>query len=616
MKIVILGSALPVRFGHPRQRIAWALRQAVASYADVVSITLDCWFSEWDARRMLLEGDHFFPSIHAKNPKELPFMSMWQKNAISLNPEHLVEEPDPEVFEQGWLNPARKEKILARIAAMDPDLVLISDPLLNGLGHELGQTGANIGWIDDALVDWVSGAAAFLHSSQYSRWMSILSAHFERTRPEALGYAPDRIAHHLHQPRPSRAGPWLHLPVEQEESELFLFKSNTLLVPSTGNWWLDRLILGWVKNWCREKQKMADDTAGLVLVGFPAEAANDLKKECGDEVEIHQDWTRLHTAIGVAQCLFVPFVTPWLQPFIEAALGVGTPVLTSASERATKDLPPQPGLYDVPKNKLVDALLNILGGGFANEETARAISEAAQSHAAVLADGHDIGTILSSWSGKTDLPRHNPPAPQWRRAPVRHDPQVLYNPITKMLLLRMELFSSAMIEEVRLLTDDGHELTRLAPSAHQKTLAHFELEGGLVTDVEILGDALRIACYRDVEEVWAARIPKHDFQYIKCGLASLEINENIADGAYWIDASMNDARQSLLINGRASPLGEDESVLFKDLGVAAVPFRTLIPKEVRGATRLALGRLSNETGHPEEMPQKALVDNYARLSRA
>lgn len=566
MKIISLGSAIPVRFGTPRQRMAYALRRALSDFAEARDITVDCWKTEWQARRKVLRGDGFFGhALHRRAADDAGFLS-WPAvdHVVPAAPDPADGIPPQDRLLSGWMNPARQDRIAGLIGRAAPDLVLITEPAFWGIGRALVPEGTAIAHLDNGCGPWARHMSTQIRQSDHNQWFAKLARHLAHNRQGVEGAAITALA------PPGAPEQGLILPVEQEESPLFFSKSPNLVVPATGNAWLDRKILDCLQSFLERVASRGENGTKLVLIGFDKAAARALP-----EAEFHRDWTRLHTMIGIAKGMFLPFAPPWLLPFAEAALTVGTPVLMTASDMRRYGLQDRLGLHSATERDLPAALAQLALTPMATEGHSRAIAEHAKPGQDGMPGGKErLAQLLSGWTGRQVQARPSPaPLPQPRRAPVRGKPQVLYNPVTQMLLLQAEILGWGNLEEIRLFDAQGAELTRLAPNANQRKEASHVLEGGVVTPVEALGGLLRVEGYCDVERLFEFEIRAEDFRTVECGLATIEFNGNDIQGTFWASRRESDERWFIRIGPEKASVSAAVAHAIPSLGIDVLPFR-------------------------------------------
>lgn len=605
MNIVILGSALPIRFGHPRQRLAFGLRRILAQVADTRSLTIDCWNSEWKDRGFVLEGDDLY--AHAKCDPNDPnvFLSKpLSQDKLLFNPVNPQEPVSAQWFQTGWMGKRRLERIVDSIVAGGGELVVISDPELFPLAPALTAGGLRVACLENGIAAWAEMASSQMRISEYSLWFDHLRNYLTENKPSPEGtevgiFGLGAVG--------GSVGP-LALPVEQEESELFLVKSNKLVVPSTGMIWLDAVLLGWLDGYRQHTLARGGKLADLVLIGFDPKLAKDFDFP---EVERLTRWTRLHTMIGVARCLFMPFLTPWLRPFVDASLTVGTPVLTASTDARLYDLQGRPGLYDVTHDRLAAALAGILGGPASSEEQTKGISAAASVRmkdvnlADLFADTLGIDPTTGNTGGRA--------LPSMRRLPLKSAPRVLYNPVTRMLLVQLDVRGWTGLEEVRLYDQGGTELTRLAPNTHQQSLPEYTLEGGIVTELDVLGGAVEIACYRDIDELYRVRIPVGEFETFSTGIVSMKLEEGAITGSLWIADEMCRGQLSLMLNDNEIPISDEDATQIDGLNISAVPFRVPRPILLPPKMRVGVNMFDEDTQKPVIIAQKPLEEKLTNL---
>jgi hypothetical protein len=612
MKIVILGSAVPIRFGTPRQRFAHTLRLALTDFADVTVITVDAWKTEWAARHMVRQGDGFFGHVAGRTLAAGAGFLSWPAIGQVRPLENLVQQDTAMLHQQlqsGWMNANRKKRIAALLIQEAPDLLIAADPALHGLAEELNLSGTTVVCLDDGTAAWAGHMALQVTNCDESQWFNRLNMSLSAARRQSLTTHQISL-HHTDADRNS-----LILPIEQEESAHFLAKTPNIVVPSTGNAWLDRTTLAHLKTYQSLVSEYAfqnkEEQPRLALIGFDGAEA----RAGFHESEIQHGWARLHTMIGIARILFLPVLTPGLLPLVRAALSVGTPVLTCSADARHFELGERIGLFTATSENLPAALVQTASARLATVTYTRAISEEARHYQeSELGRRSHVAELLADWSGREALACGDVPLPPRRRLPIREAPAVLYNPITGMLMVQAGISGWGELEELRLLDALGQELIRLAPNANQRRQIRYVLEGGIVTDLDSLGGGIRIEGYCDVEQLFAFDIRVELFQIVECGVVSVEIEQNDIRGTLWTSRATPEALWSAHV--------ASEKVSVSNAGLHEVPALSIDVREFRvpipptsGTIRLDISKYDRTTRRSSVPPQISLRIPASAASR-
>lgn len=571
MKILFLSSAMPVRFGSVRQRIAYAQRKALLDFAQVTTLVLDVWGTEWPARRHLREGDRFYG--HARKGQVARLLEGAGNPVPSA-----VHAPDQ--LMQGWMSPARMARIAGWIEAASPDLVVSADPVISGVATAFLPPDTAVARLDDGSAHWARHMAASVRDPAEQSWFAQLAIAAEATGTSVRHGAAPRVV------------------IEQEESDLFFEKSSTVLVPATGIPWLDRRILSVVADACTAIANARDESAvRVVLLGFDRQSARSL---C-PQAELQSDWTRLHTTLGIARALVLPYLTPALRPLVGAALSVGTPVLLRLSDKQHFGLASQEGLFAVLEEHVAAAFCELARAPLATPDYCRAISTRAHRLAPSSAQRQvDWAAWLSAVSGRGLAPSATPtPLPPARNVPLGAKPSVSYNPVTRMLMVQVEVQGWAKLEEVRLIDAHGREVTRLAPNAHQQAQTRYVIEGGVVTDLAPLGGALRIEGYCDVEPLFTCRIEVEEFKRVEAGVAVFSHDNGTLRATFWTTRESGDAPWEAQIGANRAVATPRPDCAIDDLGLDVWQVRMPVPAERTPLLAMSLIRDAGQAGTAE-----------------
>lgn len=578
MRLTLLSSALAVRYGTARQRACHALRLALGRFGAVDHVIVDAWNTEWPARRLLRRGDRFF--AHAQGD-----LAASAGGFLAAAHHGRLRDIAPPRDDGGdgcaaWLNPRRQARIAAHLARQAPDLVVVADPVLADLGRAVTPAGTGFGVIDDGTAAWADRMAVMMRNPAEHGWMARL-ARMARPGADSQPIAPG---------------------LEYERSDLFFAKLPGIVIPATGVAWLDRHSLSVASAICAMLDQPGDDADGVrvTLMGFdPAQA----RSHC-PTAEIQTGWTRLHTQIGTAQALVMPWLTPALAALIPAALAAGTPVFLRHSDRQGFDIPAQDGVFAYLENHLAAAVANALRCDLATPDYCRAVAAQSVADPAPEALAGPLAQAMAAWTGRPPAPLVADPAlpdPRWQ--PISAAPTVLYNPVTRMLLVQAGLKGWGHVEELRLIDAHGRELTRLAPDARQRAARDYLLEGGVVTDLAPLGGAITIEGWRDRERLFTHHIPCDDFAQVEAGIVSMDHGEATITGTFWARRADAPARWSVRVTEQPALAAQPSGCTAPDLGVDLWHYRVPVPTARHRHVTLDLLRDDARTHRPAPPPQ-------------
>lgn len=599
VKLLVIGTALPLQSGSPRQRIAEALRRELAHHAEVTHLTLDAWGGEWADRGRMNRGDR----LMAAAPDAAGIRPYLQLPALMANKTNagdgLPRDPTVSQMQQGWLNPRRRQRIAALAGRMEPDLIVLTDPVLAGLARDLHHPERPLVLLDDGLLDWVTGSADLALTRAASDWVQGFATLIGQ---EMQNWAPflSRVA----------SGDDLTIPIARDE--LLFAKTRSLVVPATGFAWCDQIVLNLLSQFLvKRHDRLAEareaglpaeglEEPNLILTGFaetPLAAFMAALPETTPAPEVHRNWDKLHVSVGAARCLFLPWITPGLAGLARGALAVGTPVLTTHHAAAAQGWTRRRGVFADQIGGLPQALEQMLDPDLLDEAGFRAIAAATP-----VAEG-----LAARILGPTMAKSHRPTAPARRIPPLAAAPVVLYNPATRMLLVQLALRASAHVDEVRLLDFDGNELNRLAPPVSMPGPV-IAMEGGVVIGRDRLSGGVRIALHDDFGEIDTVAVAVEDFAQIEAEVAMAQVENAMLSGAIWALDSAATRRWAVGIGTQRRKLDLHEAVAMPEIGAHAIPFLVPLPAESAATLEATLwcGHAAGQDTRLEPPPQRPL----------
>lgn len=592
MKIVLLHSALPVIFGVPRQRAAYGLRRTLSEFGRVDAVTIDCWNTEWHSRRQRAGNDLFFGhALPAHIADDTAFLSWPATPAPSSLAQGQIprsekkEQPD---FEKGWMNERRRSRLTQNISNRAPDVIVCADQTLWSLAASICPEQTALLCLDSGLETWAASMRHRLQDPAAAIWFGLL---WDRLTA-------NREAMRRHEATCATFVPRVH----QEESDLFMEKSEKILIPATGISFLDDQITKSVLQNLGKLLTSRDIRQKLVLFGLTEQQA-----KAAPGAEVHRTWTRLHTYLGTSRALVVPYITPDLLPFVHAALSVGTPVLTTPQDAARHNLGSRVGVYCVPMESICIALVKIQDDAYTSPEFSTAIAN--EEKGADINDTVDrLQDLLSNATKRKTRTLKKPSSlPIPVRSPLATPPEVLYDPIKEMLLVRIDLWSWSHLEELRLIAEDDQELTRISPNANQQAQHRYLLEGGLVIPLETVGNTLRLQGYCDTEKLFDIEVPQDKFRQVDCGMLTLDVADGWVSGSFWINSSTIEDRWYVQTGREVTAVPIRETVEISDLGATILTFRA--PSHHAVGRRQAIELLRSEKGKSQiTLPAQSIAD--------
>lgn len=574
MRIWTLSSALPLALGRPRQRLAETLRLWVTTVAtESRHITIDLRGSEAEARLLRAAGDLFVPPRGRARTRGF--------------------EPRPD-HETSWLSPTRRTRLAAMLERGRPDLVIVTDPLLAPLVPELMMLRLPVHLIDDGEADWHTLVARRMPSVSAADWHLRMA---DLLRAQAAAWKPLLVG-------PARPGP----DVEFTPDSRFFDKIPGVVMLATGHAGPDRLALTQADQALQRMRAQSLPPPEVALVGFAPDNGPTI-----EGAALHEGWMHLEGQVGSARALLLPVLSPPLAVIARAALAVGTPVVTTPAEAALAGLAGRTGLSTVGQDEMPAVLARLLDPELTGPAGWRAIAAAA---------AREKGAPMPALPGMEAMPtRAAAPVlgPRRRRIlPIVGRPEVLYNPLSRMLLLRLQYRRDSGAEDVRLLDAHGTELIRLMPNVNERKFDPVRVEGGVVTEIAALGDHLRVEVHDVGSCLQTLTIPVEDFVPLEAEIAWAHQEGVMLTGAFWISDAAAEAggagfvlssgeRQALPQVGPAHPLPE----------VGGRAHRFAVPLDLALKTPLQIGqRRAGPWRSVDVLEQRALVPTPALVSGA
>lgn len=561
MKVLMITSALSLRSGSPRQRQTAALRDALSRHATVCQITIDCWHSEWRDRARMRRGDRLLASRLSKGDIR-PYMSLQQEG---VNRPVMVQEVagpmDAARFQDGWWNARRQEWLLDWTNAKAPDLIIVTDSALTDHADSLKRLGRPVVTFDEGLADWSREIATQFGNSECNRWFTLLADRISRMVPsDAI-----RIG--------DQARSVLALPLPVTPNDLFFAKAHSIVVPATGVYWLDQQVLRILHEQSSGFERRGLVWPEIVLIGFNDGLVRDMS------AQIYSNWAHLHNILGSVRCLFLPFPTPHLSCLADAALSLGTPVLTTGRDAAVFDLNLRAGVLAPSRAGLGHALAYLMDEHHWTESAFRKLAQASRTRLDATKPDTAIADLLAR-SGRTPptADRQRSPEPELPRLPpIDHDPAVIYNSATAMLMVQLRLRRSSLVQDVRLFAEDGREINRLAMDNKHILAPVNLLEGGAVCPLKELGESLRIEIHDILGVIHEVEIPVEDFVELDCEIAAAHFDDTTLHGYFWARETDPPRKWALRCADHTVTLPTRGQRRIAGLGLVAIPFRVPLP---------------------------------------
>jgi hypothetical protein len=540
MRVWILDTAMPLALGRPRQRLAAALRDWFdARSGSTRHITIDLRGTEAASWLRRARGDMVLPLARVAR-------------GARTGEGRLPPAPEPR-----WLTPGRRRRLAAMLAHERPDLIVVGDPLLAPLAPVLAAAHCPLRLID-------SGGAAW-HRLLARRVGSAAAAAAHLRTADAIEAATAAFAD-LTQLPPLRGPGLVFAPDER-----YFDKRPSVVALATGDAEADRAALAALAGMLAECRAAGLTAPEPVLIGFDAEAARSIPGAVTPD-----DWMHLEGLVGAARALVLPILTPDLAAVAEAALTLGTPVVTGPAESLLSGLAAAPGTHAAGSAQMTLALARLVDPDITGAEDWRAIAAAARDRAA------RASRVMAEIAGLAEAPLRPPPARTRRIPPALGRPEVLWNPLSRMLLVRLRYRRDAGVEEVRLLARQGTELIRLMPSQSARRLDPVPVEGGVVTALEDLGGGLLIELHDAASCLQAIPVETSAFRHLEAEIAWLHRDGVMLRGAFWLSAAAAQAAGYAIESGGARvDLDEAHPIPMPETGGHALRFEVPLDLTLR-----------------------------------
>ena len=531
MRVWTLDSALPLPLGRPRQRLSEALRVWLAErVTDTRHITIDLRGTESEARLMRAAGDFLVPPRgRDRSPK-----------AFEPRADH----------DTTWLSATRRDRLGAMLRRHRPDLVIVTDPLLAPLVPQLMSAQCPVTLIDDHEAAWHELVARRQTSTVTAAW-HVRMAHLLRT--SLASFAPVLTG-------PVHPGPGLAFAPDAR----YLQKIAGIVALATGYPGPDRLALAQLDQMLHRLVAHGLPRPDVVLVGFGHVAPIEI------EGAVHYDrWMHLDGLVGSARALVLPVLSPQLATIARAALALGTPVVTAPAEAALAGLADVEGVSVAGPDEMPGVLARLLDADLAGTDDWRAIADASRTHA--RADTRAMPSI-PGMSG----PIRTSGARRRRILPLLGRPEVLHNPLSNMLMVRLQYRRDSGAEDVRLIDAQGNELIRLMPNVNERRLDPVRVEGGVVIDLGALGGGLTVELHDAGVCLQSVTVPPEDFIRLEAEIAWVHQDGVMLNGAMWLDEQAfdgdRDASFVLFSGERQVDIGAGQTAAMPEIGGRTLRF--------------------------------------------
>lgn len=528
MTILILDTALPLVNGTPRQRSSAARLDFFAVKGPVRHFCIDIHGSEIAFRFHRNRGDRLIG--------RLPLSEVLSEtSAASLQD-----------MKAGWLSPGRLARLERTLVRFMPSEVVIGDPLLFPLLSALEVVRCPMHLFDDASSIWHDRARLRQTSplkAEYHNTLASLSRQgtelFKRVRDLQLHVTPAYIF---------------------PDNSISESKMPSVVTVASGYPSADHQTLALLDRIRTMLQSCSNTQAehDILAVGFDETLMAEFP-----EINGIKEFTHFAGLAGTAACVFLPWLSPEIVRLAQAILLAGTPVVTLDTEIIPPELAGSAGLIVTSPQGLASTLELLLDMDLMDVTRWRAVAVSEQ--ARLLQIGRQALQCLI-------------PAPRRKlhTQPLVEPPEIFYNTLSQMLLVRLKWRQGSPVEEVRLLDDEGTELIRLMPNAHEKKRSPVALEGGVVISLKALGATIVIELYDNEMCLEVHRIPVKDFIVFEAELAWLKREDGLISGAFWVVQDIASSRWSIASNGIESEVSVQNTIPMPEVGGNIMPFSTVL----------------------------------------
>lgn len=544
-RTLVVDCYLPLVSGTPEQRRAAALRDALGGPERVVFLTVDIHGTQWWNRSRMLRGDLLQPN--SRKTRRRPRDTI---EAVPGNQQILAVLAGPAGLRRARrIGELIRKNEIGKIVVADP---LLLSTLTPAVLDQIVGAGLTIEHLDPGLAAWSAEVVSRADVPLQTNWHDSLA----RNAFSGVGAA---LPFDLVPPVP--------------DPETFLAKGEHVVLAGTGLPWLDGPALDKAAAILAGFRNVEGASLKIWAFGFaPALVAKRLP-----EAEAQLSWTTWIALAGSAAVFWAPWLPPALARLAEALLQLGTPLLTSPAEAAFWGLEKRPGVYAPQEGRETALLAALLDPQEMPESRLRDISAAA-----VAESRARLQRLLKAFDYDTRPPATGPGPVAVR--PLRVSPlwgpaEVIYNPASRMILLRLPMIGAAEIDEVRLSREDGSQLMLLMPTAHQRRLERFILEGGVVLTLEALGPALQLEFISPEGSSHRIRIPQESFSRAEAEITACQLDGPMVAGSFWLDGNIDPAKVEVDTGIGRFAASRTSPAILPEIGVRALQFRVPRPRD-------------------------------------
>ena len=573
LRIVIVGTAVPVEAGAPDQRASAALRRALERFGTVHSAVVDVTGAQLASRSLLQKS-----------------MTLTPLRSLASSADDVRDAMTGAGELETFVDRRRLDRFLRRVAASRPDLIVVEDAALAGVGDRLRTIGAKLVLCDGdgaAIHQALATDAPALHDARWHalrveltrRGVSRAGLAFDQTWKvgSAFRFADATGADAFRVPLPSMGV------ADRRLAE----KTGPALVVSSGLGWLDKATLPQLATHIEGFARQTEEP-GVALVGFDQGVVGPLARFA----TIDPDWRNLNFRLGQARFLLAPVAGPGTAEIIKSALVSGTPVVCPIAVAQLLGFDATAGVFTYRADSLAGMLDR---GGFGSERDAEA--NAAIAAAAQSAFGAEETVAIASHALATLFGRELKPSdPTGLRRNLRVSPLVapvklMFNAATRMLLLRVKVLKKLGVNEIRILDAKGAEMTRILANVDATNRSVQEIEGGAVLPAGLeLGD-VTVALYDDDVELHVIEMPLADIEMLEGEVFALNLDGAVCEGAIWAIAPQGDAVWQIEHAGQRARVTSRQGVRLNNRDVMALPFKMLRSRESAPGSMVTISRV-------------------------
>lgn len=573
LRIAVVGSAIPVEAGTPEQRAAAALRRTLRRFGEVYSAVVDVDGSQLASRGLLQRSMSLTPLRSRATP-------------AALLAEAAAASGEVETF----VSRRRLARLVRRIAAFKPDLVVVENPALAGVGEKLRGLEVPLVLCDGGEATVQRRLAAEAPGANEARAHSLLAEQARRELARAA-FIYDQVwstgstLRLTPAPKEALSSPLVSMGVHDIRlSE----KTGPAVLVSSGVPWLDKAMLADLAKPLDGLARSSEEP-GLALVGFEPAMIGQLARAAA----VDADWKNFSLRLGQARFLLTPVIGPGTAEVVKSALVSGTPVLCPLTVAQQLGFDATAGVYPCRP----DALASLLARGVPiMPGDAEVNSVVAKEAEAAFGEGVFAAAVETALTALLKRETRAAPRAEAERRHLRFSPLVgpaklMFNPVTRMLLLRVKVLKKLGVSEIRILNEAGAEVTRILANVDSTTKPIQEIEGGVVMPRGVEPGDLTVAFYDDDVELHVIEFARDEIERLEGEVFALNLEGTICEGAFWTTTTDADTVWQIEHAGFRARVSGRQGVRIKGVDVMAVPFKLLRTRDSAPGATVKIARV-------------------------